>query len=323
MANNSTQNKWESYNLLGLRIDAISKKQFIDEVANFIDNFDKNDSKPEYIVTPNSEFFVNAQLDHEYQEAINNSYISIADGVFVQWVSTFINLPITAKYKPLRALQVVWQYVHTGASIVLKPSKVRKYINERLSGSQIVYDLAELAAQKGYRIALAGGYLINEKGAKPVPKEISDKYGDAPKVTTGKVAMDVLKSKYLTLKFVTDIPIDETRELPADTIQKLKESHADILIFGYKTGVQEKWLQENMPKTGIKLGFGLGGTLDYVSGIKKTPPKWMRILGIEWLLRPLLAEGISGRTLPRIKRAWQKGFFMSSGLALREKFKKI
>lgn len=317
MAKKSQQ--WNSYDLLGIRIDAITKKQFLKELKSYIDG----DNPSTYIVTPNSEFFVNAQNDKKYQQAINDSWLSIPDGVFVQWVSTFLSLPVTAKFKPFKALQIIWQYVYTGASIVLNPNYVKQHVPERLSGSQIVYDLAKLAAENNYKIAFAGGYLVNEKGAKALPPEIDKKYGHDPKATTGKIATDVLTKKYPNIQIVTDIPINEKRELPKDTIQQIKASNADILIFGYKSGVQEKWLKENISKTGVKIGLGLGGTLDYVSGIKKTPPKWMRILGVEWFLRPLLAEGLSGRTIPRLRRAWQKGFFASSSVALREKFKSI
>lgn len=314
MANKSQS--WKSIDLLGLRIDAISKDQFLSAVSEYIDG----NNSPTYIVTPNSEFFVNAQADEDYRDAINKSYLSIPDGVFVQWATTFLSIPVTVRGKFLQQLQIIWQYVYSGASIVLNPKFVQKYIPERLSGSQIVYDLAKLASEKDYTIAFVGGYLINEKGSKGLPADIQAKYGDNPNATTGLIAKDKLLEKFPNLKIVTDIPIDQNRELPGDTIEQLQNSNADILIFCYNTGTQEKWLRDNIEKTGIKLGFGLGGTLDYVSGIKKTPPTWMRLLGVEWFLRPLLAEGISKRTLPRLKRAWQKGFFASSGVALRAKF---
>jgi exopolysaccharide biosynthesis WecB/TagA/CpsF family protein len=309
---------FESINLLGLRIDVISLKQFINQVEYLLETSQTEN----YVVTPNSEFFVNAQADEEYKKAINNAAISITDGVFVQWATTFNKLPVTAKSIFAKNLQITWQYVYSGASIVLNPSFVKKIVNERLSGSQIIHDTTALAAKNGYKIALAGGYALSEKGARKGDNDLLDKYYHIPNLTTGKIAAEVLKNKYPGVKFVTDIPIKEDRTFPEDIVDRLKESDADILYFCGMPKQQEKWLRRNLKATRIKLAFGLGGSLDYASGIKNLPPKWMRMLGLEWFLRPILAEGLSKRTLGRIRRSWATGFFNSSMLVLKTKIAK-
>jgi len=306
---------FKSLELLGIRIDLISLDQFIKQVEYLIEKHPTQS----YITTPNSEFFVYAQTDTAYMKAINDASLSITDGVFVQWATTFNKLHITATSKLGIFIQIIWQYVYSGASIVLNPNFVKQTVKTRLSGSQIIHDVTKLAAKKSYKIALVGGYLLSEKGARGGNTDLIDKYYHIPNLTTGKVAAEVLKKKYPGVRFVTDIPLKEDRTFPEDIIDRLKESNADILYFCGMPKQTEKWLNKNLKATRIKLAIGLGGSLDYASGIKKLPPKWMRKLGVEWFLRPILAEGFSKRTFKRIKRAWASGFFSSSMLVLKNK----
>jgi len=315
MPNKTKSQDFRSLYLLGIRIDLISLKQFIKQIEYLVDYY----PTPSYITTPNSEFFVYAQTDSEYMKSINNASLSIADGIFVQWATTFNKIPVTAKASIGKSLQITWQYVYSGASIVLNPKFVKQIVKTRLSGSQIIHDVTKLAAKKNYKIALVGGYALSEKGVRTGNSELIDQYYHIPNLTTGKIAAEVLKDKYPGVRFVTDIPIKKDRTFPEDIIDRLKESDADILYFCGMPKQTEKWLNMNLKATRIKLAIGLGGSLDYASGIKKLPPKWMRRLGVEWFLRPILAEGLSKRTFGRIKRAWKTGFFNSSMLVLKKK----
>ena len=70
-------------------------------------------------------------------------------------------------------------------------------------------------------------------------------------------------------------------------IQKMINiSGASILFVAYGAPKQEMWIARNlvhMPK--VKLAAGIGGSFNFIAGIKKRAPKWMQRTGLEWLYR--------------------------------------
>ncbi|OGC29451.1 hypothetical protein A2311_06600 [candidate division WOR-1 bacterium RIFOXYB2_FULL_48_7] len=71
----------------------------------------------------------------------------------------------------------------------------------------------------------------------------------------------------------------------ADVIRQINALRPDMLFVGLGAGRQEKWLTEHLPELGIKVGVGVGGSFDVISGIKKRAPLWAQKLYIEWLYR--------------------------------------
>lgn len=70
-----------------------------------------------------------------------------------------------------------------------------------------------------------------------------------------------------------------------DEIAKFKPHHL-VVCFGPKK--QEYWIQENetlLSEMGVRCAYGLGGTIDFVSGVKPRAPKWIEFIGAEWLFR--------------------------------------
>jgi len=64
------------------------------------------------------------------------------------------------------------------------------------------------------------------------------------------------------------------------------------------------WISQNanlLFRLGVRCAYGLGGTLDFVSGRKKRAPKWTQAVGIEWLYRLLTESGRLGRTAKMFK----------------------
>ena len=48
---------------------------------------------------------------------------------------------------------------------------------------------------------------------------------------------------------------------------------------------QEKWIDANLDKLGIKVGVGVGGSLDVMAGTVKRAPEVYQKLGLEWFYR--------------------------------------
>ena len=69
-----------------------------------------------------------------------------------------------------------------------------------------------------------------------------------------------------------------------------------LVAFGPIT--QERWIVQHLPNLPASFAIGLGGTFDYIVGIRSAPPAFIRAIGLEWLYRLF--------TQPhRIKRIYQ------------------
>ena len=63
-------------------------------------------------------------------------------------------------------------------------------------------------------------------------------------------------------------------------------SKCHILLCNFGAPWQEKFVAKlKKQQTNIKLAIGVGGAFDFISGKIKRAPKWLRVLGLEWLWR--------------------------------------
>jgi N-acetylglucosaminyldiphosphoundecaprenol N-acetyl-beta-D-mannosaminyltransferase len=70
-----------------------------------------------------------------------------------------------------------------------------------------------------------------------------------------------------------------------DQVEQFKPHHL-VVCFGPKK--QEYWIEQNsshLNALGVRCAYGLGGTIDFVSGVKPRAPKWIEFIGAEWLFR--------------------------------------
>ncbi len=68
-------------------------------------------------------------------------------------------------------------------------------------------------------------------------------------------------------------------------LSTLLEFQADIILSTLGAPFQDQLLAELLPQTAIKLGVGIGGSLDYLTGKAERAPLLFRKLGFEWLWR--------------------------------------
>lgn len=107
-------------NILGVKIDVISKQDLLQEIS---DRIQKNEKTLLYTV--NNEFVVEANKNPKYKEVLNNSTISVADSTGIVWAA----------------------------------KKLFKVRLTRLPGADLFSDLIKLAASKNMNIFLLGGDL--------------------------------------------------------------------------------------------------------------------------------------------------------------------
>jgi N-acetylglucosaminyldiphosphoundecaprenol N-acetyl-beta-D-mannosaminyltransferase len=137
---------------------------------------------------------------------------------------------------------------------------------ERVPGSELVYNLAELAAQEGWRLFLLG--------AGP---------GVAEEAAT------IFQSRYPELRIAGTYAGSPNLTENDAIVRRINNSRADMLFVAYGAPNQDKWIarnRESLPT--IKLALGIGGSLDFVTGQAQRAPHWIQDLGLEWLHRLIL-----------------------------------
>ena len=236
-------------NIAGVQIDNVTKLETLQKISEYL-----QDGKPHFIATTYSEFIVFAQRDERFKSAINNSDLSLPDGIGILWAAKYLSLPSKS------TAESFWQVIYSGASLIFDPSYCRTIITETVTGSRLIWDIAEFAAINNYSMSLVGGQ------------------NNVTEMTAVK-----LKEKNPSLKIKlalsNNIPFDD------DLVARIAASDSDILLIAYQPPKQEKWLAENLYKLNVKLAMGLGGTFDYVSGVRAYSPKVVNDLGLEWLWR--------------------------------------
>ena len=240
-------------NVAGVLIDNLSKQEAIAELDKIV-RMDKN----VYCVTPYSELIVFALNDTEYKKVLNKAEISLPDGIGVLWAAKYLSSPQIGLIKSLFA-------------ILFNPKYIRLVIQEKISGSDLIYDIAKLAAEKNYSISLVGG---SDNVAVQSSYELKKLYPD------------------LNIKLaLSDRPFDDS------IVKEISESNSDILLIAASPPKQETWMADNIQKLNVKAVLGLGGTFDYLAKKRPAAPNFMRSAGLEWLWRLI--------TQPwRIKRIW-------------------
>lgn len=240
-------------NVLGVRINRLTKEDFLRSVDRLV-----VEKKPVQITTVNPEFLVAAQRGADFKSVLLNSDINTADGIGVLWAAKFLSLHQT-KIFPLSWIQAMAQLFFTVLTIPFRRAWLRSVIPERLSGSELIYAICNLAQEKGYSVFFLGGFgdtpeLVKKRMTFLYPKlKIAGAYGGAP---------------------------DEP-----GLIDKINRSQTDILLVAYGPVVQEVWLSDNLKNLQISVGIGLGGTFDYVAGNKPSAPRFLREKGLEWAWR--------------------------------------
>lgn len=134
---------------------------------------------------------------------------------------------------------------------------------KRLTGSDSILDIFSLAEKEAYKILI----INNEKG-----------------LSSSSDISSALKEKYPELNFVIkDLDPHTWPETYSDNILHFAP---DILVCNFGAPQQERFVFYNLAKIpSLKVGIGIGGALDFISGKAKRAPLFLRQIGLEWLWR--------------------------------------
>jgi N-acetylglucosaminyldiphosphoundecaprenol N-acetyl-beta-D-mannosaminyltransferase len=72
-----------------------------------------------------------------------------------------------------------------------------------------------------------------------------------------------------------------------DAIARVRAAAPDLLLVAYGVPAEERWIAQNRDRLGVPVMIGVGGAFDFVAGVARRAPVWMRRVGLEWLHRLL------------------------------------
>ena len=244
------------FDIAGLKVDSVTKQELLAVLLSRITANQKT-----WITTVYSEFLHSALREPKVMKMLNQADIAVADGIGILWAQKFLSQAYISKNFWLKIIESYFQAAHTLLSI---PFRRRwgggELFKETIPGSELIWDIAKLAAENNLSLYLLGGF------------------GD-----TAKLVSEKLKVKSENLKIAGWSSKNPNNESAIDDINK---TQPDILLVAYGPIKQEQWILENRNKLpSVKLFMGVGGTFDYIAGKRLSPPRWIRKGGLEWLWR--------------------------------------
>jgi N-acetylglucosaminyldiphosphoundecaprenol N-acetyl-beta-D-mannosaminyltransferase len=134
----------------------------------------------------------------------------------------------------------------------------------RITGSDGIYRLAAHCAERGYRPFLLGA---------------------APGIA--ELVAERLQHTNPGLQVAGTYSGSPHREDEDDVIARVRATAPDLLFVAYGVPAEEKWIARNRDRLEVPVMIGIGGAFDFVAGVTKRAPGWMRRWGVEWLYRLL------------------------------------
>ena len=149
-----------------------------------------------------------------------------------------------------------------GIGVMWAARRLGHRLRERVAGSDLVELIAQRAAQDGWRLHLLGA-------AEGVAQ----------------TAADVWRSRYPSLNVVGTYGGSPRSEEETSIVERIRAAAPDVLFVAYGAPAQDKWIARNLAQLNVPVCMGVGGALDFVAGVTRRAPRWMRRLGLEWLHR--------------------------------------
>jgi N-acetylglucosaminyldiphosphoundecaprenol N-acetyl-beta-D-mannosaminyltransferase len=248
-----TQPLQHSVAVLGLPLANVTASEAVDQIEQLILS-----GGTHQVATANLDFWSNSLNDVHLHRIIAGCSLVLPDGMPLVWISRLLGNPL----------------------------------KERVSGVDLVPQLAELSAKKGYGIYLLGG-----------------REGVAERAT------QVLQEMYPGVNIVGHHapPLADLERMDhGDTLDRIRAAKPDILMVAFGNPKQEKWIRMHAKRLGVPVSIGIGGSMDMIIGNVQRAPKWMQRSGLEWLGRCMQEPS---RLLPRYARNF-KGIAVRLPMAL-------
>lgn len=213
--------------LLNTYVNNVSMMETVHEIERMI-----HEKQKSYIVAINVDVVLKIEHDKYLKKITDDADMVLVDGQPLIWISKWHKRPVKAK----------------------------------ISGSDLVPKMCEVAAEKGYTMFIIGGKDgIAEKAKKNLEKKLP--------------GIKIIGTYAPPFGFEKD-----QKEL--DKINTMiTAAHPDILVACFGCPKQEKWIYENYQKYDATVSICAGATVDFLAGNIDRAPKWMSDHGLEWFYR--------------------------------------
>ncbi len=226
--------------ILGIRVDNIDMASCLAQISRLIDDYKiKKNNVIAQVITLNAEGIYLATTDSEFAAIVEDADLVTPDGRGVLWAA----------------------------------GKQGQPLSERVTGIDLLEQLASLAAKNSWRVYLLGS-------ADGVAIE----------------AAEQLKMRYPKLRIV-GTHNGYFRGHDNEVIADIADKRPDLLFVALGMPMQEKWIANFRRQINAAVAVGVGGSFDVVAGrIKRAPLFWQK-LGLEWLWRLLKEPSRIGRAM--------------------------
>lgn len=202
--------------------------------------------------------------DAGYDDLLDCIDAFVASGQAHQIVTLNAEMLVAAHDEPFfgQTLNGADLNVADSAGVILAARWLGSPLRERVTGSDSIYRLSSHCAERGYRPF----YL----GAAP---GVADRVAEA---------LAAVNAGLQVAGCYAGSPRVEDEE---EVIARVRAAAPDLLFVAYGVPAEEKWIARNRERLGVPVIVGVGGSFDFVAGVSKRAPVWMRRLGLEWLHR--------------------------------------
>ena len=203
----------------------------------------------------------------------------LADGGTHQVVTVNPEFLVAARNRPAFATVLRGAALATpdGIGVVLAARLRGVRLRSRVTGSDLLPLLARRGAAEGWRFFLLGA---------------------APGVA--EQAATALQTVAPGLRIAGAWAGSPRPEDEPGILERLRAARPDILLVAYGAPAQDLWLARNLPRTTARIGIGVGGTFDFLAGVKPRAPRLLRRAGLEWLYRLWREPSRAGRILAAV-----------------------
>jgi N-acetylglucosaminyldiphosphoundecaprenol N-acetyl-beta-D-mannosaminyltransferase len=118
--------------------------------------------------------------------------------------------------------------------------------------------------------------------------------GGAPGV--GGTALEEIREHWPTVRAATHHGYFDASVENEDVCREIRDFAPQVLLVGMGMPRQELWVLQNLERLPNCAIFTVGGAFDYEAGVQSPCPRWLGLLGAEWLYRLL--------TNPRLVRRY-------------------
>lgn len=239
-------------------IDCLSMREAVESIGVLMEKRIKS-----LVVTPNVDHIVKLQKDNLLRQIYAEAALVLPDGMPIVWASRFFGMPL----------------------------------KEKVSGSDLVPRVCEMAADRGYKVFLLGG---RPGAAEKAKKNLSRAY---PAIKIAGV-------------YSPPLGFEHDAEERQKIVKMINDSGAEILLVGLGVPKQERWIHENQDELNAILCIGVGITIEIMAGVIKRAPMWMQNSGLEWFWRLLMEP----------KRLWKRYLIDDMAfipLVIRQKFRDL